>query len=141
MVWARINIRCLKVLQSTIQKNKKWEKHIQSIVTKACKRLYIFWLLCWGCVPPVDLTNISFTLIRFILEYFREVWTNGIPLYLSDERKSAKGCHAHSFPGHSYNEGEIKFSRRLYRILWMMVPSLNPWYNLALVLNNILLGS
>jgi hypothetical protein len=58
-----------KVLGLIIQNNLKWDEQIRSIVTKASKRLYGLWVLCRGGVPPADLTNIYFALIRSILEY------------------------------------------------------------------------
>ncbi|CAB4026920.1 Hypothetical predicted protein [Paramuricea clavata] len=74
-----------KVLGLIIQNNLKCDEQIRSIVTKASKRLYGLRVYCGGGVPPADLTNIYFALIRSILEYCCEVWNYAIPRYLSDE--------------------------------------------------------
>ena len=56
-----------KVLGLTIQSNLKWNDHINSIVTKASKRLYIIRILRRNDVPVEDLIEIYFTLIRSVL--------------------------------------------------------------------------
>lgn len=94
-----------KVLGLIIQNNLKWDEQIRSIVTKASKRLYILRVLCRGGVPPVDLTNIYYALIRSILEYCCEVWNYMIPRYLSDElERLQKRAMRIIFPGHSYDK-------------------------------------
>ncbi|CAB4014879.1 RNA-directed DNA polymerase from mobile element jockey, partial [Paramuricea clavata] len=94
-----------KVLGLIIQNNLKWDEQIRSIVTKASKRLYGLRVLCRGGVPPADLTNIYFALIRSILEYCCEVWNYAIPRYLSDElERVQKRAMRIIFPGHPYDE-------------------------------------
>ena len=50
-----------KVLGLTIQSNLKWNEHIDSIVTKASKRLYIIRILRRNGVPGEDLIDIYYT--------------------------------------------------------------------------------
>ena len=94
-----------KVSGLIIQNNLKWDEQIRSIITKASKRLYGLRVLCRGGIPPADLTNIYFALIRSILEYCCEVWNYAIPRYLSDElERVQKRAMRIIFPGHSYDE-------------------------------------
>ena len=98
-------VRSHKVLGLIIQDNLKWDEQIRSIVIKASKRLHILRVLFRGGVPPADLTNIYYALIRSILEYCCEVWNYAIPRYLSDElERVQKRAMRIIFPGHSYDE-------------------------------------
>ncbi len=47
----------------------KWNDHIESVVSKASKCLYIIRTLRRGGVPAEDLLTIYFALIRSVLEY------------------------------------------------------------------------
>ncbi len=62
-------VRSHKVLGLVIQNNLKWNDHIESVVSKASKRLYIIRTLQRGGVPAEDLLTIYFALIRSVLEY------------------------------------------------------------------------
>jgi hypothetical protein len=98
-------VQSQKVLCLIIQNNLKCDEQIRSIVTKASKRLYGLRVLCRGGIPPADLTNIYFALIRSILENCCEVWNFAIPRYLSDElERVQKHAMRIIFPGHSYDE-------------------------------------
>ena len=68
-----------------IQNNLKWNNHIESIVTKASKRLHILRVLRHGGVAINDLITIYTTLIRYLLEYCCVVWYHALPSYLSQE--------------------------------------------------------
>ena len=73
-----------KVLGLVIQSNLKWNNHIESIVTKASKRLHILRVLRPGGVEINDLITIFSALIRSLLEYCCVVWHHdptGIVLY------------------------------------------------------------
>ena len=58
-----------KVLVLIIQKNLKWNEHINSIISKASKRLHILRVLRRSGVPIVDFITIYVSLIRSVLEY------------------------------------------------------------------------
>ena len=58
-----------KVLGVAIQRNLKWDLHINDIVAKALKRLHILHVLKRGKVPPADLLKVYFALSRSVLEY------------------------------------------------------------------------
>ena len=74
-----------KVLGLVIQNNLKWNNHIESIVTKASKRLHILRVLRQGGVETNDLITIYIALIRSLLEYCCVVWHHALPSYLSQE--------------------------------------------------------
>ena len=78
-------MRSHKVLGLVIQNDLKWNDHIESVVSKASKRLYIIRTLRRGGVPAEDLLTIYFALIRSVLEYCCVVWHHSIPLYLDNE--------------------------------------------------------
>ena len=57
-----------KVVELTIQSNLKWDEHINSVVTKASKRLYNIRILRRNGVPVEDLIEIYFALgVRVLL--------------------------------------------------------------------------
>ena len=68
-----------EVLGVTIQSNLKWDLHINEVVAKASKRQHILRVLKRGGVPPADLLNVYFALIRSVLEYCCPVWHNDLP--------------------------------------------------------------
>ena len=74
-----------KVLGLVIQNNLKWNNHIESIVTKASKRLHILRILRRGGVEINDLVTIYTALIRSLLEYCCEY---GIMLYPPTSHKN-----------------------------------------------------
>ena len=74
-----------KVLGLVIQNNLKWNNHIESIFTKASKRLHILRVLRRGGVEINDLISIYSALIRSLLEYCCVVWHHALPSYLSQE--------------------------------------------------------
>ena len=62
----------------------KWNDNSKNIITKASKRVYIIRVLKRSGVPPQDLIHIYLTL-RPVLEYCCAVWSNSIPVYLSEK--------------------------------------------------------
>ncbi|XP_068680074.1 uncharacterized protein [Montipora foliosa] len=73
-----------KALGVTFQSNLKWDLHINKVVAKASKRLYILRVLKRIGVPPADLLKVYFALIRSVLKYRCPVWHNALPAKLSD---------------------------------------------------------
>jgi hypothetical protein len=98
-------VRSHKVLGLVIQNDLKWNTHIESVVSKASKRLYIIRILRRGGVPVEDLLSIYFALIRSVLEYCCVVWHHALPLYLADvlERMQKRALRI-ILPGYSYRE-------------------------------------
>ena len=99
-----------KVLGLVIQSNLKWNNHIESIVTKASKRLHILRVLRRGDVENNDLINIYTALIRSLLEYCCVVRHHALPSNLSQElERVQKRALKIIFPAFSYSES-IQFS-------------------------------
>ena len=99
-----------KVLGLVIQINLKWNNHIESIVTKASKRLHILRVLRRRGVESNDLLNIYTALIRSLLEYCCVVWHHALPSYLSPELEHIqKRALKIIFPAFSYSEA-LQFS-------------------------------
>ena len=77
-----------KVLGSTLQSDLHWNAHVDSIVPKAAKRLYILCILRCSNVSTTDLVTVYVTLIRPLLEYGCIVWHFSLPLCVSDRFES-----------------------------------------------------
>ena len=102
------NVQSHKVLSLTIQHNLKWDIHIRSIIAKGSKRLHILRILKLSGVITTDLVKIYIALIRSILEYCCEVWSNSLPKYHSDElERLQKRVMRIIFPEFSYEEALV----------------------------------
>ena len=66
-----------KILGLKMMDTLKWNDNSKNTITKASKRIYI--------IRPQDLIHIYLTLIRPVLEYCCAVWSNSIPVYLSEK--------------------------------------------------------
>ena len=98
-----------KVLGLVIQNDLKWNEHIDSVLSKASKRLYIIRTLRRGGVPTEDLLTIYFALIRSVLEYCCVIWHHSIPLYLANEvERVQRRALKIILPGYSYREALIQ---------------------------------
>jgi hypothetical protein len=71
-----------KILGVTIQSNLKWNSHVENIIKKANKRLYLLRLCKRSGVKSTDLIDIYTSLIRSVLEYCCVVWHSSLPAYL-----------------------------------------------------------
>ena len=98
-----------KVLGITISSDLKWSAHIDSITTKAAKRLYLLRQLERAGISSSDLVLFYCSVIRSVLEYACQVFHCNLPLYLSDEIECIQ-CRALSiiFPTCSYSEGLVE---------------------------------
>ena len=65
----------------------KWNAHIEFVMAKVAKRLYILRLLKCAGVMPEDMLKVYTYNIRLVLEFAVKVWQN-IPAYLSDAIES-----------------------------------------------------
>jgi hypothetical protein len=94
-----------KVLGLIIQNNLKWNEHIDSVVSKASKRLYIIRTLRRSSVPAEDLLEIYFAIIRSVLEYCCVVWHNTLPSYLANQlERVQKRALRIILPEYTYSE-------------------------------------
>ena len=79
-----------KVLGLTLQSDLRWNSHVDCIVPKAAKRLYILHILRCSDMSTTDLITVYVTIIRPLLEYGRIVWHFSLPLCLSDKLESVQ---------------------------------------------------
>ena len=107
-----------KILGLNVSSDLKWNRHIDSIIKKAKKRLYSLSQLKRSGLGIHELIQFYSTCIRPITEYACPVFHDGLPAYLSDELEGVqKRAMRIIFPFCSYNEslvesGLIKLSDR-----------------------------
>ena len=77
-------VESVKVLGVTLQNDLKWASHVDNIIKKAAKRLYILRVLKRNGLDVDGLKTIFKTLIRSVLQYSCPVWHFSLPAYLSD---------------------------------------------------------
>ncbi len=75
--------RC-KILGVTISSNRTWNAHVDNIVSKASKRLYLSYQLKHAGIPQGDLLTAFLSVIHPVLEYACPAWHTNITQYLSD---------------------------------------------------------
>ena len=73
-----------KMLGVTISNNLTWSKHIDNIVSKAGKRVYMLYQLKRAGISQNDLVKIYVSIIRPVLEYACPEWSTSLPKYVSD---------------------------------------------------------
>ena len=93
------------LLGVTISQDLTWNKHVENIVEKAGKRLYMLYQYMRAGITQKDLVTIYVSVVRLVLEYACPVWHTNLPQYLSDNikiiQKMALKCN---FPGLGYAE-------------------------------------
>ena len=72
------------MLGVTISNNLTWSKHVDNIVSKAGKRVYMLYQLKRAGISQLDLVKMYVSVIRPVLEYACPVWSTNLPKYLSD---------------------------------------------------------
>ena len=73
-----------KMLGVTISNNLTWSKHVDNIVSKAGKRVYLLYQLKRAGISQNYLVTIYVSVIRPVLEYACRVWSTSLPNVLSD---------------------------------------------------------
>ena len=92
-----------KVLGLIIQSNLKWNDYINSVVSKASKRLYILHVLRRSGIPAEDLVTLYHALVRSFLEYFCVLWHRAISSHHADDlERVQKRALRIILPGQSY---------------------------------------
>ena len=76
-------VNTYKILGVIIDKDLKWNSHIEYITEKACKKLYSLRVLRRAGVSQANILKIYLSIVRPVLEYATPVW-QAIPDYLSD---------------------------------------------------------
>ena len=97
-----------KVLGVTISHTLRWNEHVREIVSKASKCLFILRLLKRSGIPPEDLINIFYALVRSVLEYACVNWPTSKPIYLKDKiERVQKRALRILFPPLSYRDAIV----------------------------------
>ena len=73
-------LRCWALVSNDLT----WNIHVDNIVSKAGKRLYMLYQLKRGGISQRELVHIYIAIIRPVLEYACPVWNTCLPLYLSE---------------------------------------------------------
>ena len=68
----------------TISNDLTWGKHVENIISKAGKRLYMLYQLKRAGISQNDMVKIYISVVRPVLEYACPVWSTSLPKYLSD---------------------------------------------------------
>ena len=69
-----------KMLGVTISNNLTWSKHVDNIVSKAGKRVYMVCQLKRAGISQNDLLTIYVSVIQPVLEYACPVWSTSLPI-------------------------------------------------------------
>ncbi len=94
-----------KILGVTISSDLTWNTHVDNIVNKASKRLYMMYQLKRAGINQADLTTIYLSVIRPVLEYACPVWSTCLPAYLSEKIETVqKRAMRTIYPGFSYTD-------------------------------------
>ncbi|KAK2187886.1 hypothetical protein NP493_151g00004 [Ridgeia piscesae] len=73
-----------KLLGVTVSQDLTWNKHVDNIVKKAGKRLYMLYQLMRAGITQKDLVSVYVSVVRSVLEYACPVWHINLPQYLFD---------------------------------------------------------
>ena len=106
----------IKVLGVTVLSDLTWNMHIDTIVSKASKRVYMLYQLKRAGVKQEDLVRIYVSVIRPVVEYACPVWHSSLPQYLSDhvetvQKRSLKTIYP------SYTDDEILLMTKLHTLV------------------------
>ena len=94
-----------KILGVTITKDLKWNVHIEDIIQRASKRIYLLRQLKKADVESCSLVKFYCACIRSILEYSCQVFHTSLPQYLTEElERIQKRSLRIIFPDLSYKD-------------------------------------
>ena len=94
-----------KVVGVTISSDLSWNAHVDEIVAKTRKRVYMIYQLKRAGNNQIDLVRIYVSVIRPVVEYACPVWHTNLPKYLSDNIEIIKKrCLKAIFPGFMYED-------------------------------------
>ena len=79
------SVQSAKLLGIWIQSDLRWDLHVETICSKASKRLYALRCLKRSGAPAKDLGTVYCCFIRPIIEYACPVWHSSLPNVLSDD--------------------------------------------------------
>ena len=78
----------VKLLGITLSNDLTWKRHVDNIVKKAGKIIYMLYQLKRAGVNQADLVTIYISVVRPVVEYACPVWHTNLPIYLSDNIQS-----------------------------------------------------
>ena len=101
-------VRKVKLLGLTIQSDLKWNTHIDNIISKCSKRLYLLVQLKRANVPARDIIQFYTTCVRPVLEFASNVFNYSLPTYLNDDiERIQKRALSIAHPGFKYEDSLI----------------------------------
>ena len=93
----------VKLLGITLSNDLTWKRHVDNIVKKAGKIIYMLYQLKRAGVNQADLVTICISVVRPVVEYACPVWHTNLPIYLSDNIEMIQKRAVRAiFPGMSY---------------------------------------
>ena len=98
-------VKHAKLLGVILSDDLTWNMHVDSIVKKAAKRVYMLYQLKRVGIRQTDLVNVYVSVVRPVLEYACPVWHTNLPKYLSDniemiQKRALKSI----FPNKGYDD-------------------------------------
>lgn len=101
-------VQTSKLLGVHISSDLKWDKHVESIHSKASSRIFFLCVLKRTSLSTTDLVSIYTSTIRPLLEYACQLWHSGITNKLSNMLESIQRRSLRIiFPGLSYEEALV----------------------------------
>ena len=89
----------------TLSSDLSWNSHVDGIVSKARKQVFLIYQLKRAGIGQCDLVRIFISVIRPVVEYACPAWHTSLPKYLSDNIELIqKRCMKTIFPGCSYDD-------------------------------------
>ena len=73
-----------KLLGISLSNGLRWKRHVDNIVKKAGKRIYMLYQLKRPGVNQADLVTIFISVMRPVVEYACPLWITNLPVYLPD---------------------------------------------------------
>ena len=77
-------VKHAKLLGVILSDDLTWNMHVESIIKKAAKRVYMLYQLKRAGIRQTDLVTVYVSVVRPVLEYACPVWHTHLPKYLSD---------------------------------------------------------
>ena len=98
-------VKHAKLLGVILSDDLTWNMHVDSIVKKAAKRVYMLYQLKRAGIRQTDLVNVYVSVVRPVLEYACPVWHTNLTKYLSDniemiQKRALKSI----FPNKGYDD-------------------------------------
>jgi len=95
----------VKVLRVIISSDLSWNEHVDGIVSKTSKKVYMVYQLKRAGITQHDLLRVYLSVIRSVLEYACPAWHTNLPKYLSDTIETIQRiCLRTIYPGYAYND-------------------------------------